>query len=68
MKLKIIPILLIFAAIISCSKEEENCECNEYLKTSNGNLALYGSAGMQLCDGTIPNPSPKLTVYIKECK
>ena len=41
---------------------------DEYLKSSNGTLTLYGGVGMALCDGTLPNPSPQLTVYKKECK
>lgn len=58
---------MLFTTIISCSADEEDYKCNEYLKTSNGTLALYGEAGMQLCDGTISNPSPNF-VYIKECR
>jgi hypothetical protein len=68
MKVKLILILLIFTTIISCTKDEEDCICNEYLKTSNGTLVLYGGAGMPFCDGTLPNPSSNLTVYKKECK
>lgn len=68
MKLKIISILVLFITNISCSKDEEACKCNEYLKSSNGTLTLYGGVDMALCDGTLPNPSPQLTVYKKECK
>ncbi|MFV8324691.1 hypothetical protein [Flavobacterium sp. ZS1P14] len=68
MKLKIITILILFTTIISCSKDEDACKCNEYLKSSNGTLTLYGGVSMALCDGTLPNPSPQLTVYKKECK
>lgn len=68
MRFKILPILLLLITIICCSKDEEDCKCNEYLKSSNGTLTLYGGANMSFCDGTIPNPSPKLTVYKKECK
>ena len=68
MKLKIISILILFTTIISCNTDEEDCKCNEYIKSSNGTLTLYGGANMSFCDGTLPNPSPKLTVYKKECK
>ena len=68
MKLKIISILILFTTIISCNTDEEDCKCNEYIKSSNGTLTLYGGASMDLCDGTLPNPSPQLTAYKKECK
>jgi hypothetical protein len=68
MKLKNISILILFTTIISCSTDEEDCKCNEYIKSSNGTLTLYGGASMALCDGTLPNPSPQLTAYKKECK
>ena len=67
-KMKTILILLILTTIISCSTEEEDCKCNEYIRSSNGTLTLYGGANMALCDGTVTNPSPQLTVYKKECK
>ncbi len=66
MKFKICTIIIVLS-MVSCSKDDENCQCKEYLKTTSGNLALYGSASMQFCDGTLPNPNPKTIVYKKEC-
>lgn len=68
MKFKIYTVLLLFLGMISCSSNEENCQCNQYFQSSNGSLVLYGGASMQFCDGTVPNPNPKNYVYKKECK
>ncbi len=67
MKVKIIVLILGVFIINSCSINEGNCKCNEYLKSTNGNLTLYGVASMGFCDGTLPNPTPKIVVYKKEC-
>lgn len=68
MKFKTISKLILFTTIVSCSAAEEDCKCNEYLKTTNGTLVLYGGTDMALCNGTVPNPSPKIIAYKKECK
>lgn len=68
MKYKIYVVLLLFVGMISCSSYEQNCECNQYIQSSNGSLVLYAGASMQFCDGTLPNPNPRTTVYRKECK
>jgi hypothetical protein len=67
MKIKIIGLILGVFIINSCSKNEEDCSCNEYLKSANGSLTLYGGASMGFCDGSIQNPTPKIIVYKKEC-
>ncbi len=67
MRLKISIIMIIVFSITSCSNDQENCQCNQYLKSSNGTLIEYGSASMGFCDGTMANPNPSITVYKKEC-
>lgn len=67
MKVKFIILTVGVFIINSCSKNEENCECNEYLISTNGGLTLYGGASMGFCDGTLPNPTPKIVTYKKEC-
>lgn len=67
MRLKISIIMIVVLSITSCTNDQADCQCNQYLKSSNGSLTLYGGASMELCDGTIPNPSPSITVYKKEC-
>ena len=66
MKVRISALIIGVFIITSCSKEER-CECNQYLKSSNGNVTIYGGASMQLCDGTVPNPNPTFYIYKKEC-
>lgn len=68
MKVKILTFFIGALFIISCSKEEESCECNQYLKSSNGSLTLFGGASMQFCDGTLANPNPNFMVYRKDCE
>lgn len=67
MKTKIIIAIVVFTTTISCSKNEEDCKCNQYLKSSNGTLTFYGESDMGLCNGTIANPSPQNTVYQIDC-
>lgn len=67
MKTKIILAFISFITIISCTKPED-CNCNEFLISSNGNSIPNGQAPMSLCDGTLANPTPQLTSYQKECK
>ena len=67
MKSKFIVIFIFFSTIISCSNKEDTCKCNEYLKSSNGSLTLYGEASSSFCDGTLPNPSPQITIYKEDC-
>lgn len=68
MKQKLIIASILLSTMFSCTNNEENCKCNQYFTSSNGNTVLYGEANMGLCDGTIANPSPKTTTYQKECK
>jgi hypothetical protein len=68
MKITIFIGAIALLGLTSCSKDEQNCECNQYIQSSNGSLVLYAGASMQFCDGTLPNPSPRTTVYRKECK
>lgn len=67
MSLKISIMMIIVLSITSCSNDQENCQCNQYLKSSNGTLTVYGSASMGFCDGTMANPNPSITIYKKEC-
>jgi hypothetical protein len=67
MRLKISIIMIAVLSMASCSNDQENCQCNQYLKSSNGTLTEYGSASMGFCDGTMANPNPSITVYKKEC-
>jgi len=67
MKLKIKIIMIAILSMTSCSEDQENCQCNQYLKSSNGTLINYGSASMGFCDGSMTNPNPTITVYKKEC-
>ena len=68
MRLKISIIMIIALSITSCSSnDQENCQCNQYLKSSNGTLTNYGTASMGFCDGSMSNPNPSITVYNKEC-
>ena len=68
MKITIFIGAIALLGLTSCSKDEQNCECNQYFQSSNGSLVLYAGASMQFCDGTLPNPNPRTTVYRKECK
>ena len=68
MKTKILIATVFFLTITACSKDEEDCKCNQYLKSANGSLTLYGEASMEFCNRTVANPSPQMTTYNKECK
>lgn len=67
MKTKIGIAVIVLTTIYSCSSDKEACRCTEYYKSSNGSLTLYGEANMSFCDGTVPNPTPKIVTYKKEC-
>jgi hypothetical protein len=67
MKIKIIISFIVLSTMISCSSSSENCKCNQYFKSSNGGITIYGEASMGFCDGTISNPTPQIIVYKKEC-
>lgn len=67
MKAKIIIASIVVSTIISCSSSGQSCKCNQYFTSSNGNTVLYGEANMELCDGTIANPSLQITAYQKKC-
>lgn len=62
--MKNLLILFTFTLLFSCNKEDD-CKCNKYLKTSNGNLIPDGEVSMQNCEGA--NPTPLLVTYKKEC-
>jgi hypothetical protein len=55
---------VISAFLFSCNKDED-CKCNKYRVSSNGNLVLEGETSMQNCEGV--NPTPHLVTYKKEC-
>lgn len=65
--MKIIIMALVLSTIVSCSNSLENCKCNEFFTSSNGNRVPYGEASMGFCDGTLANPTPKTISYQKEC-
>ena len=68
MKSYIVALILGTLIFNSCSKNVEDCKCNEYLKSTNGSLTFYGEANMEFCDGKLPNPTPQIVVYKKDCK
>jgi hypothetical protein len=53
-----------FHTIISCTKDEEDCICNEYQNLM-ALCPIWWSRYVPFDGRPLPNPSPNLTVYKK---